>query len=381
MKTNDINIRNQFPILSQYAWLMNSGRTPLPLIVRSALDDIQQLLSSDVALALIVMEDKAQKARKNIAEIIGAQPNDIAFFGSATEAINVIAHSIPFKYGGNIVIPRPEFPGLVYPWIPLQEKGVEIRYVNYDSNDTNFTEKIVDAIDVNTQAVVSSHVNWNSGFKLNLNQIGNYCWDKNIYFVVDASQSMGVLNINVKTARISALVSRTDKWMLAPSGISCLYINNEYHNKLKPGLMGYFGIEEIESKAAKLEFDYPVNLKGSARRFELGSPNDIGLVGLEASTSWILKIGIIKIEERVRNLISQLVYGLNNKGYKLFSPQNENEQSAIVAFFVSNYFEIEKRILNAGVITGGSEVLSIIRPSPHFFNDESDINLLLESLP
>ncbi|MDE0087868.1 MAG: aminotransferase class V-fold PLP-dependent enzyme, partial [Candidatus Poribacteria bacterium] len=269
-----------------------------------------------------------------------------------------------------------EFPANVYPWWSLKERyGVQTRMVP-ERDGRIHLEDIIEAIDERTRVVTISHVEFASGYRNDIKAIGEICRERDVWFVVDAIQSLGAIEVDVKSSHIDILAADGHKWLLAPEGAAIFYCAKDKLERLINTNVGWASVVNPR------EFlDYDLTQKPDATRFEEGSYNSIGLYGLKAAIDLLLEIGVSNIETRILELTSGLIKGLNAKGYRVITPKSDSERAGIVVFESDHYTPAELfTLLNErNIIT--AERGSGVRVSPHFYNTELEIADLLETLP
>ena len=368
--------RAEFPVTKKYVYMNHAGVAPLSSRVRDAMADFVNDATDNGAVNVESWVETAEMCRSVSAQLINADASEIAFMKNTTQGILIAANGIDWRDGDNVVTTAVEFPANVYPWWSLKERfGVETRMVpeNYGKIDLN---DIVESIDERTRVVTLSHVEFASGFRNDIKSIGEICQERDIWFVVDAIQSVGVIEVDVKSCCIDILAADGHKWLLAPEGAAIFYCTK---NKLDQLINTNVGWASVVNPREFL--DYDLTQKPDATRFEEGSYNSTGLYGLNAAIELLLEIGISTIERRVLDLTSKLITGLEAKGYCVTTPKNDAERAGIVIFETNRHTptEIVNLLQKNKIIT--AQRGSGVRISPHFYNTESEIELLFEILP
>jgi cysteine desulfurase/selenocysteine lyase len=232
-------------------------------------------------------------------------------------------------------------------------------------------------LDERTRLVALSFVEFGTGFRNDLRAIGQLCRERGVYFCVDGIQGLGALDLKVTQSSIDFLATGAAKWLMGPIGAGFLYCRRALIEKLVPIRVGWWGVVDRDDF-----FRYDSPLREDARRFEEGSLNFLGIHGLGASLELLLEVGISQIEERVLSLTDYLIVGLQERGYNITTPiASPQERSGIVCFSHPQHAldDLEQRLRKAKVII--SKRGQVIRVSPHFYNDETDIDQLLDALP
>jgi len=317
-------------------------------------------------------DDRELNTRKRIAELIHASYNEICMVSSTSEGINIIARGLNLKKGDNVVLAEYEFPANVVPWLNLKKDGVEIKKVKSEYGQDP-TRKIFDAVDKNTKVLTLSFVEWIDGFKFNLEEVGNFCKEKGIIFVVDGIQGTGVLELDVKASHISFLSAGGFKWLISPTGTGFIYVNK---NILPEIDLKYLSYQSITSSI--MHFDFNLNLKEDATRFRLGAISDTGIAAMEKSMELILEIGIETIQKQVLDLTGYAATELEKKGYTVMSTMEPENRSGILSFDGKDIREKYKKLVENNVILSLRN--NWIRIAPHFYNNRDDVDKMLEFL-
>jgi cysteine desulfurase/selenocysteine lyase len=368
--------RPLFPVTEEYAYLNHASIAPYSVPVARAMDDFITRRHRRGWLDAPKWKDRLDKVRGLIAQLIAAAPEEITFTTNTSHGLNIVASSIGWQEGDNLIGAETEFPANVYPWLNLQRLGVEVRLAPARDNRI-LVEDIAALMDERTRLVALSFVEFATGFRNDLRAIGQLCRERGIYFCVDGIQGLGALDLNVTQSSIDFLAAGSPKWLMGPIGAGFLYCRRALIEKLIPIRVGWWGVVDYDDF-----FRYDSPLRDDARRFEEGSPNFLGLHGLGASLELLLEVGIPRIEERVLGLTDYLIAGLQERGYHIPTPiASPQERSGIVCFNHPHHAldDLEQRLSKANVIL--SKRGQVIRVSPHFYNDETDIDQLLNALP
>ena len=311
-----------------------------------------------------------EEARRIYAAFIGARVEEIAFTHSTSEGMNIIAHLLAHR--GHAISNDLEFPSSNLPWI---NRGADMTIVP-SQNGMVPIELIRKAIQRKTRTIITSHVQYSTGFKQDLETLSKICAEKNLYLVVNATQSIGALNFDVAKFGVDFTVANGHKWLLSSFGIGTLYIQSKLLDKelgLNPPFFSQFG------QANKERFDnMEIRMSKNASKFELSTPHFPNVIALLAAVKYISKISILRIEERIRYITQYLIDRLAELKIQILSPLKNIHRSAIIVFksrspeHLTAYLGKRRIIVSA---RGGG-----IRISPHFYNDEGDIDRLIVAL-
>jgi selenocysteine lyase/cysteine desulfurase len=319
---------------------------------------------------------RVNEIRGAAAQLIGAQAREVAFVKNTSEGICYVASGINWVRGDNVITTSAEFPSNMYPWMALRDRGVELRVVEEESGRVP-AERIIEMIDGDTRLVSVSAVQYASGYRVDLKQLGAACQQQGVLLCVDAIQSLGVHPIDVKEMKIDFLSSDGHKWLCGPEGAGIFYCRRELLSHLTPSEPGWMCMINADDYS-----NYQFEFRDDAGRFEPGSYNVVGIHGLGAAIELIHRIGTPAIEARVMALTDRLVAGLEERGVRVASSRRPGEGSGIVSF------EIENKSAEAAAMELESERRIIVaardgrlRVSPHVYNTEEEIDSLLAALP
>ena len=371
-------LREDFPVTRKYCYLANAAIGPIPVTVydealkfyKDVLYHSEHLWSSWVT--------KIQNTKDLYAKFIGASSGkDIAFTHSTSEGMNIVAHMLSGK--GNVISNELEFPSSNLPWLNVNPNN--IKFVRANGGNKILIEDILKVIsetnDVRT--LVTSHVQYSTGFKQDLTTLCDIAKEKQLFLVVNATQSLGASYFSAKDYGVDFMVGTGHKWLLSSFGIGALYIRRKYWEDLafKPVFFGQSGQKKKEVYSNNMRVD----MSRDATRFEVGTPNIQNIFALNAAIKYLSRIGINRIESRLLKLTDYLIDKLQNVGLEILSPIEEKKyRSQIIVFkpkgnptkIVADLERKHKIVVSA---RGRG-----IRVSPHFYNNEDDIDKLISVL-
>lgn len=313
------------------------------------------------------------RLRRDLARLINAPAaEEIALLKNTSEALSIVAYGLPWQTGDNVVISDQEFPSNRIVWESLSELGVSVRRVNLASANTP-EQALMQACDPRTRLLSVSWVQYAGGLRLHLEPLGEFCRNRDILFCIDAIQGIGALNLDVQACQADFVMADGHKWMLGPEGVALFYARPERRDQLK---LKQFGWHMVENH---LDFDAPDwQPARSARRFECGSPNMLGIHALQASIDLLLEIGMSTIQERVLANASYLMERIRQlPQLRLITKPDNDRHAGIVTFTHSTAdanalyrYLMSHRIMCAA--RGGG-----VRFSPHFYNTREQIDAAL----
>ena len=376
LDTHADNWRAEFPVTENYIYMNHAGVAPLSRRVREAMTAFVEDATVNGAVHADIWAETAEECRVAAARFLNADAAEIAFMKNTTQGILIAANGIDWRAGDNVVTTAVEFPANVYPWWSLKERyGVETRMVQ-ERNGCIAIADIADAIDARTRAVTISHVEFASGFRNDIQAIGELCRARDVWFIVDAIQSLGAIEVDVKAAHVDILAADGHKWLLAPEGAAIFYCAAEKLDRLINTNVGWASVVNPRDF-----LNYNLTQKPDATRFEEGSYNSVGLYGLKAAIALLQEVGVATVAARVLRLTAHLMAGLEAKGYRVVTPKTDSSRAGIVIFESPRHApaEIDELLRAERIITAARG--SGVRVSPHFYNTELEIARLLEVLP
>lgn len=367
--------RSQFPVTARWAFLDHAAVAPLPAPAVAALRDYGDNLAANGVAAVKHWVDRIAQVRALAARLINAtDADDVYFVPNTTYGISVVAEGFPWQPGDNVVLAAEEYPANQYPWMNLATRGVQVRSIPSRGSRVSIDD-IRAAIDARTRVLTVSSVEFASGFRNDLDALGELCRARGVFFFVDAIQSLGVFPLDVQKTPIDALSADGHKWLLGPEGAGIGYIRREWVERLHPIGVGAFSV--IHPFAfSTIDF----TLKPHAGRWEGGAYNVPGITALGASLELLLHTGIAEIERRVIALTDYLCDKALSLGWRVFSSRDAGEKSGIVSLIhpTLSPTEVMKRCRAAGVIVNNRA--ERVRVSPHAYNTEDEIDRLFDAL-
>ncbi len=372
----DLNLLQQeFPQDEDLYYLNHAAVAPWPARTARAVQCFAEENISKGAKDYANWLTKEKHLRKQLQTLINAPSiNDIALLKNTSEGISIVACGIDWQVGENIVSSNEEFPSNRIPWEAQQEKGVEFREVMIQVDDPE--QAMIDACDENTRLLTISSVQYASGRRMDLERLGKYCSENQILFCVDAIQSLGALVMDAKAIHADFMMADGHKWMLGPEGIALFYCAETARKKLTLNQFGWHMVENYGDYDTK-EW-VPTS---SARKFECGSNNLMGIHALSASLSLFEAIGMGNVEQQVLENSMYIIQCLKHHSkIQVLSPVGTGEYGGIVTFQVKgqDHGALHRKLLAENVICahrGGG-----IRFSPHFYTSRKIIDKSLEIL-
>lgn len=368
-------VRELFPNLESVTFFNHGSIAPLSTRVIAAMNRVISAQAGGT-IGRSIWRSTIAPMRMRAAQLINAEPDEIAILRNTVEGISTVAAGIVWEPGDNIICNDLEFPANVYPWWNLKERfGVETIMVPHRDRRI-FVDDIVEAVNERTRLVTISSVQFFHGYRVDLDRLGAFCRENSIFLHVDGIQGVGPLVMDVKRSNVDFLACGGHKWLLGPIGAGFLYIRKELIPELWASEPGHLGVKQNISQYR----DYNLTFRESADKFEGGVHNYIGVGGLAESLKLFLEVGPKEISERILYLTDMLCEGILAKGFRLISHRGDDEKSGTVAFDHEQLASeaIYHRLLDAGIFVTISE--GAIRVAPHFYNTTEEIERIIDTL-
>ena len=371
-----------FPILRTWDFYNHAGVAPIPHVAAEAMREFARQAEETAYLGQHWYRD-IESLRTSAARLINADRREIAFIKNTSEGIATVANGIDWRPGDRIVTTAVEYPANIYPWMDVSKRfGVELVMVPEETSPDGarrvpLQNILAAADDSHTRLLALSHVEYASGQRHDLERIGTFCRENGMYFCVDAIQSLGILPVDVAAMKIDFRSADGHKWLLGPEGAGIFYCRADLIETTRPLIVGWMNVINDQDYG-----NYDFTLKTTAGKFECGSFNVGGLLGLKASLELLAGLGTSAVAGRIKIITDRLIAGLRSKGYQVLSPREAGEESGIVSFASPRGgHEGIDRTLRAEHHIELAVREGRLRCSPHFYNTEKQIDRLIELLP
>jgi selenocysteine lyase/cysteine desulfurase len=352
-------IREYFPAAKRYTYLNAAACSPISQQVEREVKEYYKELLMNGDIVWKKWLEKKEEVREKVANLLNADRKEVAFISNTSHGMNIIAQMLRGK--GEVITMEDEFPSSTFPWINLNYK---IHFVK-PRKGTYPVEEIEKNITSKTKILVTSHVQFKTGFRQDLIEVGNLCKRRGLIYVVNATQSIAAFDIDVAKAGIDFLVFSCHKWPMAGYGIGAIYINSKWF-KLKYPVAGWQSVKNPDLMDNK-----KLDLKKDASVLEVGGLHFPGIFALGTSLDLLNEIGRSNIQKRILELNRYLIQRLKKSKIQVISPVDEKFASGIVLIKVENPQEVAKKLLREGIIV--SVRGEGLRISFHVYNNKEDI--------
>jgi cysteine desulfurase / selenocysteine lyase len=367
----------EFPLTGIWAYLNHATVGPLPQRTVRALDEFNQSFAVPHIWEVADRGSPLCDVRERVAKLAGGAAERVAIVASAAHGISICAAGINWRDGDEVVIPHSEYPSLAIPFLAQAERGVQVRWAAKGADGRTDVNAIEAAITPRTRAVALSQVEFADGFRNDLIALGSLCRDRGLLLIVDATQALGAVPIDIDRWGIHAAVAHGYKWLHSGFGIGVAIFSEEGMERIQPTHGGSASVCENPYVPEPRATWHP-----TAQRFEPGGQPFSLITGLRASLSLLEEVGHERILPHAFELIDLLVDGVTAKGYLVNSSLVPGQRSSIVAISGGS----PDADLRAHVALNEAGVVTVIRSrgirvAPGFYNDASDIERLIEALP
>lgn len=377
---NDVDrlLEREFPVEDHLVYLNHAAVAPWPRRTAEAVARFAAENCEHGARDYPRWMEREQALRVQLAELINAPGGgeDIALVKNTSEGLSMIAHGFPWTAGDNVVIAREEFPSNRIVWESLAERGVGVREVTL-TGAADPEAALLAVADARTRLLSVSIVQYATGLRVDLARLGAACRTRGIAFCVDAIQGLGVLPHDVQAMAIDFLIADGHKWLLAPEGLAVFYCAPAWRPRLRLYEYGWHMTER------HLDFgERAWQPAASARRFECGSPNMLGIYGLSASLSLIREIGVAELERRLLVRAEHLFARLAERpDIEVLTATAPGRYAGIVTFRHRTLpaAELHRHLSRQGVVC--AQRGDGVRFSPHAYTRLRTLDRALELIP
>lgn len=311
-------MRQQFPVTQRLLYLDAAHQTPLCAQVRAALADFYTE-GYEAAGPKPLWLARAERTRARVAALLNASPTEVAFTKNTSEGLNIAAHAVPLAPGDEVLLLEGDHPNNAYAWLHQRRRGATVRFVRLrGEDDIADASTFLPHITGRTKVISLSHISFHAGQRHDIDSIGRLCRELGLYLVLDATQSIGVVPLDVRAANVSVLAASTHKGLLVPQGLGLLYVQAGLH-ELQPT---YLALSSMAHPPADfIARPHDMDTRRDAGRFEIGNLNLPALHALDAALTLIDSVGVARIEHHVQTLGDRLIEHLDALRIPLVGPR------------------------------------------------------------
>jgi selenocysteine lyase/cysteine desulfurase len=360
-------IRKQYPVTKNVAYLNTAAAGPLSIATVGAATEYYQQMMNEGDARWDEWLGRREVVREKIARFINADPDEIGLTTNTSSGMSVIVDTLQGR--GEVISCELEFPVTTIPWM---HRRIPVHLIKTHDGVLHI-EDIHRMVNWKTGIISLSHVQFSNGFRMDLEELGRN--KKDNLLVINASQSAGVFDIDVKKMGIDALCATGHKWMLSGYGSGFVYLSRELMAETMPRSIGWLSVNDpyaMRNDEIHLRHDV-------AARAELGCPHFAGMFALGAAVDQFFEIGMAEIQQRALSLNGELTDRLRDGGWNLLSPLAEEKyRSAETLIAAENPAAIVAQLASQNVVV--TEKPQGIRVATNFFNNKDDLEKLIAAL-
>jgi len=374
MSEIDEQIRRDFAVTKKTVYMNNGAIAPTPLSTIKAVTDFLLKCAEegpDATLTSEYVTSLLNELRTRVAHLINCERDEVVLTQSTTDGLNIVANGIGWKKDDSIVVRggKHEHYANYLPWLSVsQRKGVHLKELAIDESGY-FDLGELERASKGARLVAMSHALYNTGAIMPLKQVGRIANESNALFCVDAAQSAGTIEVDVKKIGCHFMAFPGFKWLCGPTGIGIFYCSKKAAEMLAPPAIG--------GESATLSDQNLIAPLEMPSRFQAGFRNFPGAAGLEASLRYILRIRLDDVRKRNMKVAGALRDEISKiEGVKMYGPDDPDKRTSIVTFMPpSDPSELVKKLEQSNIIFAAREIgggKKAVRAAPHFFNTEEE---------
>jgi kynureninase len=364
--------RAEFPILGRKTYLNSCSLGALSHRAEARVRQFHEDWHNYGASAWYeIWMSRLAELRGRVGGMFHVPATEIALGHSTSTLLATIASAVDYKGRNRVVVADLDFPTLAYQW--LNRHDVEVVYVPSDDGATVDPQRFADVVDERTAIVATSHVFYSTGAIQDIAAISAIARAKGALFLVDGYQSVGQLDVDLSAGHADVFVGGPLKWLLGGPGLCYLYVQPELCKRLEPTITGWFGAKD------QFGFDNKhFEFKDDARRFELGTPALHMVHSALGGQEIIDAVTLPAIRERNQHLAEMTIDLAQNAGFRIRGAATREQRSAIVMIAMEDPAGAVAHLASRGIIIDYRP--GHVRVSPHFYNLESEIELVVDEL-
>ncbi len=378
--------RALFPHLEGVAYLAHAAISPLSAPVCERIREVTEDYACGGMAGFVRWAPRLAQVRHDFASLIGASPSEIAIVANTTQGVIDIAFGLSWRKGDRVVLFDGEFPANVTPWQQAAEEfGLELRWLSLDGFHRSVDEGLVAlerVLQRGVRLVAVSAVQYKTGLRMPLAEMGALCHKYDAEIFVDAIQALGATPVDVSWG-IDYLSSGSHKHLMGAEGTGFLYVAERCAAMMKPRLAGWLGHEDpvafLVSDEPRLRYDNP--LKRSAQALETGTSNVIGLAAIGASLELLAQLGVPAIHQHVDAYLQSLEAGLVGRGFQSHRATPPALRSTLLGMTVPVDVRLSKlaaALRDRGVIVNTPD--GLMRFAPHWPNAHDEVPRVLDAV-
>jgi selenocysteine lyase/cysteine desulfurase len=362
-------LRKRFPVLAEKIYLNSCSQGALSQDVEERMLEYLRSWHTHGSPWDIWVE-QYELGRRQFAQLIGAEPEEVALVASASAGVNALASALSFQQRIKVVLGEFEFPTMGHIWLAQRARGADVTFIKAENNRLR-VEAYDALVDRNTLIVPLTHVCFMNGFRSPVEEITKIAHDRGALVLLDDYQDSGTRPINVKAMQVDAYVSGTLKYLLGPPGLAFMYVRKSLAESLMPTVTGWFG--------QRNPFAFDVRLFDPApgtRRFESGTPPIPTIYGAIAGVELLQQFGLQNVADQIRILTQALIRGASELGIQIKTPLDS--AGPLVVLQSKDADGLVRVFAQHGVVCSSRH--DGLRISFHAYNTVDDVKFVLDLL-
>lgn len=375
-----MDVTDDFGPFDGRTWINCSHQGPLPRVaIEAAYEAIAMKAAPHRMAQAELFTEVPRRLRTTLSQLIGVDPNDIILGNSTSYGLNILANGIRWRDGDEVLLVSGDFPATVFPWLPLRDRGVGVRFIEPEGTCLDPAE-LEAQITSATRLFCVTWVHSFTGYTIDESAVAQICRRHNVVCVLNVSQGLGYRPLKPAEVGVDAISSCGFKWLCGPYGTGFCWIRPELRDTLAP-TQAYW-LANLTADDLRGDFAYEIRSDLGARAYDLFcTANFLNFIPWTKSVEFLLKCGIEKIEIHNHALVSRLIDSVDRDRFEIQSPTSGPAKSSIAVLRhrgesqTEQCFEaLKDRTIDVSLRKGS------LRASPHLYNTESDIDRLVNVL-
>ena len=363
--------RREFPVTAQKTFLAHAAVCPLPRVAADAIIAHAQAATVSGPEDYVAALRQIKAARETCARFLDGSPDEVALLGPTSLGLSLFAGGLDWQPGDEVVYYADDYPANVYPWLDLARRGV-VPVALRPEQPGEITPAVVEAaLTPRTRLVALASAYFVTGYRLDVDAIGQILHARGILFSLDAIQTLGAFPVSVR--HVDFLAADAHKWMLGPLAAGIVYVKQEHFARLRPLLLGASNVRSPDFLSQP-----EIVFTDTAARYEPGVLNLGPILGLAASLELLLSVGQDRVEARIAASVGKLAAGLGELGFEPAGPIEGPNACGILAVAhpgadLARLFQtlLEQKITVS--LRHDARRRAYLRWSPHFYNTDEEI--------
>jgi cysteine desulfurase/selenocysteine lyase len=367
MTCNIEKARALFPITEHTVYFNHAGTGPMSTRAQAAIETCMKIYEQQAEFAVDEYFDRIHKARKGVADFIGASSEEITLTHNTSEGLYIALVNLPLKAGDTVLVMDEVFPAARYV-VDNNVPSLKKVYVAFSGVDPVTVVKPY--VQRGVRAVVVEYVQFLNGERLDLKRLASFLKNNGVFLIVDAIQAIGSFEVSVQDTDVDFLSCGSAKWLFGPGGAGFLYTNKRNFGTLNKLHTGWLGAEWKNFEC----FEKLPPLYSDSRMFELGTRNVIGISAMLENMLMLDEYGMQNVTCRIQLLKRKLRQAFEECGYSVLTPAY-GAQSGIITVKPDNARVLFERLRKRNVVVSLRN--DCLRFSPHFYNTEEEVDYII----